>query len=721
MKFRYLFQASFLILFFLWIPHESMASGQPGGSGPLYPYKDVGDGQPATSVILTLVDGMAVDKEGTIYLSHRSKNRIRKVTRDGIITTVAGTGIAGYGGDGGPALQADLNFPAGLALDADGNLYVADRNNHRVRKIDKQGIIITVAGTGEASWNGDDGPATEAALHHPSDLEVDGEGSLYISDRSNSRIRKVDAGGIITTIAGMGLPDFGGDYGLAVDALLKYPFGICLDRRGNLYIADRGNNRVRKVDGHGIITTVAGDGTHSFAGDYGPANQSSLAFPTDVVVDDSGNLYIADRNNNRVRMVDPLGVIITFMGTGKSHYNGDNEIAAESNLHLPFALAIDHGQNLMVADRNHFRVRSAHLKDGRVKTVAGNGKSLFKGDGGPGRGATLDSPSGIVVDGKGNVLFAEKNHHRIRRLDRRGFITTLAGSGREGNEGDGGPALQAALFLPSQMAIDPQGNIYFASRVGNGWVVRKIDGGGTITRFAGNGRQGNSGDGGPALQASFYTISDVVTDRHGNVYISDQTSGNIRKVDRKGRITSVLKDKLADLAEEVHVNGLVVDEEGNLFFSDSGSSKIRKIDLQGNVTDVAGTGDFEDHGDGGPALEAGVRSPGGLVIGPGGSLYVAESQSSRIRKIDKDGVISRVAGTGVAGFSGDGGPAIQAQIKTPDRMAFDAQGNLFFTDRDNNRVRKIDPHGIISTVAGHGNFGWMQDGLEVRITVHNFP
>jgi len=213
-----------------------------------------------------------------------------------------------------------LNFPAGLAFDK-GNLYIADRNNHRIRKIDLNGIITTVAGTGKPGCCNDNGLATEAGLHFPSDVDIDLEGNLYISDRSNNRIRKVNSVGIITTIAGLGKPGYSGDFGPAKEALLKYPFGISLDRKGSIFIADRGNNRVRKIDQRGIITTIAGDGTHSFGGDYGPANQSSLAFPTDVIVDSFGVVYIADRNNNRVRKIDRSGVITTLMGFSQTEFN----------------------------------------------------------------------------------------------------------------------------------------------------------------------------------------------------------------------------------------------------------------------------------------------------------------------------------------------------------------------------------------------------------------
>ena len=506
-----------------------MSVSADSGSGP-YPYKDIGDGKKASEVVLTLVDGIAIDSEGNLFISHRSKNRIRKVDKDGVITTLAGNGRAGYSGDNGPALQASFNFPAGLCLDPTGNLYVADRNNHRVRRVDTSGIVTTVAGVGIPDMGGDDGPAVDAYLNYPSDLVCDGKGNLYISDRSNNRIRKVDSEGTITTIVGMGLPEFGGDFGPATGAFLKYPFGIDLDQKGNLYIADRGNNRIRKVDTQGIITTIAGDGTHFFSGDYGPATRASLAFPTDVVVDGQGNLYIADRNNNRIRKVSSLGIMTTVMGTGESGYNGDTEIASESTLHLPFALALSPDEKLVIVDRNHFRVRGMDLKSHAITTLAGNGDFWFRGDGGPGTGATLESPSGMAVDSRGHVIFSDKMHNRLRLIDEKGFIFTIAGTGNQGNEGDGGTALEASLFLPGAVAVGPKNNIYFVSPQGSSKFVRKIDPQGRITRFAGNGVLGDEGDGGQAVQASFGVIQDIAVDGQGNVYLADLTNRKVRKV-----------------------------------------------------------------------------------------------------------------------------------------------------------------------------------------------
>lgn len=686
-----------------------------------FPIENIGDGQHALTVILTLVDGITVDPDGNIYISHRSKNRIRKIDKGGIITTIGGNGRAGFSGDGGPALEASFNYPAGLTFD-NGNLYIADRNNHRIRKIDSSGVITTVAGNGTRDYAGDDGPAIEASLNLPSDVACDKDGNLYISDRSNHVIRKVDPQGIITTFAGLGVPWFGGDNGLAKIAFLKFPFGITLDSKGNLFIADRGNNRIRKVNRQGIITTVAGDGLFASRGDHGQAIMANLAYPTDVAVDNAGNIYIADRNNSRVRRVDTNGVITSLIGTGVTHFNGDQGLASQTNLHLPFALAVEpDNQSLIVVDRSHFRVRRMFFETGRIETIAGNGKFLVKGDQGQALGATLNGPRGILIDARGNIIFADQMHHKLRKINQRGFITNFAGDGKSGHLGDGGPAIIASLLRPTVVEKDRAGNIYVVSPSGNGWVIRKIDPQGIISLFAGNSKVGISGDGGLAVDASFYTIRDIAVDHDGNVYVADAANSFIRKIGKEGKIQKFAEESWKKLDGEIHPNGLAFDSVGNLFVSDSGSSKIWKIDAKGVITHVAGTGDFEDFGDGGFALEAGIRSPGGLAFSPSGDLYLAEGRTNRIRKISKEGRISLVAGNGMAGFSGDGGPAKEAQLNNPSRIAFDARGNLFFTDRINNRVRKIDTNEIITTIAGNQNFGFLLDGLEVNLIVHDFP
>ena len=686
-----------------------------------FPYPEFGDGQPALLVPLGLVDGIAVDDQN-IYFSDRSNHLIRKINHQGIITTIAGNGIADFRGDGGPALQASLNCPAGLVLDSQGNIYVADRNNHRVRKISRNGIITTVAGNGIGDYSGDDGPALEASLNLPSDVAVDREGNLFISDRSNNRIRKVDPQGTITTYAGLGPAWYGGDYDLALDAYLKFPFGIALDGNGNLYIADRGNNRIRKVNSDGIITTVAGDGLFASRGDRGPATRANLAYPTDVAVDTSGNYYIADRNNSLVRKVTPLGIISQIVGTGVTHFNGDQGLAPETNLHLPFAVALSADEKyLYIVDRNHFRIRKLEFATQRITTVAGNGHRFKEENPGKALGALLNGPWGLEIDKSGNLIVADQSNHILRKVTPEGFIFNFAGNGKPGESGDGKPAKAATLHKPTILVYDPHQNLYVAVRSGNGWRIRKINPQGQISWFAGNSKVGTEGDGEPAKNASFYVIADMAADSAGNLYIADRANPFVRKIDRNGIITRIGGTDWAKLEGDIHPNGIELDAKNNIYVSDSGSSRIWKINSHGGVSRFAGNGDFEDHGDGGPALKAGIRSPGDLKFSPSGELYVAEERGHYIRKIDSQGIIHRVAGTGVAGFGGDGGPALQAQINGPTSMVFDQQGNLYFTDRVNGRIRKVDAQGIISTVAGKEHGGYLEEGLEINLIIHNFP
>ena len=260
---------------------------------------------------------MAVDGAGNLYIADTNNDRIRKVDSAGTITTIAGTGERRFGGDGGPAIQAQLDAPSGVVVDGAGNLYIADRANHRIRKVDSTGTITTIAGTGERGFGGDGGPATQARLNYPYGVAVDGAGNLYIADLANHRIRKVDSTGTITTFAGTGERGFGGDGGPASQAQLNFPTGVAVDEAGNLYIADWSNARIRKVDGTGTITTIAGTGERGFSGDSGPATQAQLDDPTGVAVDGAGTLYIADASNHRIRLLTPTA---TGSSLGFAHF-----------------------------------------------------------------------------------------------------------------------------------------------------------------------------------------------------------------------------------------------------------------------------------------------------------------------------------------------------------------------------------------------------------------
>ena len=325
----------------------------------------------------------------------------------GVIRTVAGSGTRGFGGDGSSATSAALDQPRAVAVGPDGTVYIADTFNHRVRRVDPGGQVTTLVGTGQAAYSGDGGPSRDATLHWPHGLVVDPAGAaLFIADAANHRIRRVDlASGVISTVAGNGNPGFSGDGGPATAAQLQDPKSVWVAPSGELYIADSANERIRRVDRQGVITTIAGNGVPGFAGDGGPAVAAQFDGPRGVAGDSAGNLYVADDNNHRVRRIDAAGV---------------------------------------------------------VTTLAGNGTAASAGDGGPARAAQLDHPRGLAVDGGGNVFIAETMSHRIRMVAPDGSIATAAGCGRSGYGGDGGPATVARLFEPRGVAVDAAGRLYVA-------------------------------------------------------------------------------------------------------------------------------------------------------------------------------------------------------------------------------------------------------------------
>lgn len=333
----------------------------------------------------------------------------------GTIQTVAGNGTPGVAGDGGPATAAQLGTPFGIAVDAAGNIYIADADNHCIRKVAINGIIATVAGSCIAGYSGDGGPATSARFYAPNDVAIDANGNLYISDTLNHVIRKVALNGIITTFAGSGVAGDLGDGGLATAARLNYPHGIAVDAVGNLYIADLNNNRIRKVDSAGIITTVAGTGNAGFSGDGGPATSAQLRHAVDVNVDVAGNLYIADAENHRIRKVNTSGIITTIAGNGNSGYSGDGGLAVNAQLNLPHGVAVDIHNNVYVSDRLNHRVRKIDAS-GLIITMAGTGAAGYSGDGGLATQAQLNQPFHLAIDSSGKLYFSQWPEHRVRRV-----------------------------------------------------------------------------------------------------------------------------------------------------------------------------------------------------------------------------------------------------------------------------------------------------------------
>jgi sugar lactone lactonase YvrE len=320
-------------------------------------YSDSNEGNPAVTALLAYPHDVVVDKEGNLYIADTYNHRVRKVNTQGIITTVAGDGNEGYGGDGGPAIAAKFNNPEGLAIDSKGNLYIADRDNHRIRKVDTRGIVTTVAGNGNEGYSGDEGFAVAAKLNDPTGIAIDNTGNVYIADMDNHRIRKIDSDGVITTVVGNGNARYSGDGELATVAELNSPHDVTIDKEGNFYITDTRNHRIRKVNVNSIITTIAGNGNEGYSGDEGPAIAAKLNDPESIVVDSKGNLYIADMDNHRIRQINnTLGVIRTVAGDGHEGYS-EGDSAITSALNDPEGIGIDGKDNLYIADTQNHRIR----------------------------------------------------------------------------------------------------------------------------------------------------------------------------------------------------------------------------------------------------------------------------------------------------------------------------------------------------------------------------
>jgi uncharacterized protein (TIGR03437 family) len=483
-----------------------------------------GDGGPATSAALRSPAGLAVDSAGNVYISDTSNQRVRRIV-NGVINTVAGTGQAGFSGDGAAATSAQLFGVRGLAVAPDGTVYVADSNNFRVRRFTIGGVITTVAGTGVTNFTGDGGLATSATLSFIEDIALASDGRLFLADFENFRVRVVN-GGNIATFAGNGNAHYSGDGGPATNAVLNAPSGLARDKGGNLYICDQLANRIRRIDPFGTIDVVAGSNRPGFGGDGGPATQASMSFPVDVKFDPAGNLYIADSSNNRVRKVTPSGVISTLAGTGATGFSGDGGAATAARLNDPSGLALDAAGNLYVSDLGNFRVRKI-TPAGIITTFAGNGTSGSGGDGGQATNATLTGPVGLAFDSAGNLYIADAGATVVRKVTPTSVISTFAGNGQGGFAGDGGPASGAALAGPQGVSVDGSGNVNIVDSFNN--RIRQVTPDGKIHTIAGIGTAGLSGDGGPATAAELNSPYAIDIDLAGNLYIADG-NGRIRLI-----------------------------------------------------------------------------------------------------------------------------------------------------------------------------------------------
>jgi trimeric autotransporter adhesin len=690
-------------IFFGLLASGALAFAQPytistvaGGAPPATP-------APAASMSLGQPLRVTTDGAGNLYFT--SLNCVFRVDSGGNLTLIAGNSRAGFSGDGGPAVEAQLSAPAGLAIDFAGDIFIADSANNVVREVTPDGIIHTVAGNGLPGVPGslgDFGPATQANLHTPSGVAVDDSGDLFIADSADNSIREVTPDGNISTFAGNGYPGYAGDTGAPFSAALWQPQDVAVASNGIIYIADTGNAVIRAVS-QGIINTVAGNTTVGYAGDGAAATSANLFEPFAVTVDTSGNFYIADLGNDVIRKVTvtsgstctvgtttvacPTGNISTVAGMGTlPSFSGDGSAATKANLEFPSGVVVDNQGNLYIADTGNRRIRKVNTS-GTISTVAGNGLASYSGDLGPATAAQLNSPTGVGVDTSGNIYVADSLNGVVREVLQGGTIFSIGGG---------------TLVSPQGVAVDSSGNAYIADPQDN--RVRKIGADGSFTVFAGNGTPGYSGDGGAATNAELNWPISVAVDQDGNVYIADFYNYRIRKVGIDGTITTVAGNGIqgysgdggpATLASINGSLGIAVDTAGNLYIADANNSRVREVTVDGIIQTIAGTGVPGYTGDGGAAASAQIISPKGVVVDAMGSVYFVDG-TTLIRKILPGGVITTIAGNGTQGYSGDGGVATQAQLNAPTGLWLDAAGNVYVADTGNNAVRLLQPAGPVS-------------------------
>ena len=937
-----------------------------------------GDGGPATAALFNQPIHTARDNAGNTYIADYFNHRVRMVDPYGVITTVVGNGTSGYSGDGGPATAAALTYPAALALDAAGNLYISDYGNAHIRKVNTSGIISNFAGSGGSGALGDGGPATAAVIVGPWGLAIDTAGNVYVGQYAGgNRIRKISTSGIITTYAGTGVPGFSGDGWMATAANLNSVSNLTFDQYGNLYFGDESNQRVRKISPTGIITTVAGCGTLGYGGDGGPATAAFLYRPVGVAVDAAGNLYIGDEYNNRVRRVNTAGIISTIAGTGSSGFSGDGGPATAAKITHPFCVAIYDSLNLYICDGANNRIRivpgynrppvftggvsqTLVVCQNSIATSINSLLAVLDSDAyqsetwsllsGPAHGTAAVSftstslgvpltPSGLSYTPSSG--YSGYDTFRVKVTD--GFladtisiyvtvnpnpssiagvtsfcvgVTSALSDATTGGVWSSSNTTVAPIGTSSGIVSGAAGGVATISytistgcaatvAVTVSTVIAPITGSATLCTGATSALSDASGGGvwsssssvaaigsstgivsgiaagtttitystgGICIATMFMTVSTTPAPITGTTYVctgaattlSDLTPGgawssgaiSIATVGSSSGVVTGVSTGMTGITYTIGlscittiivtvnsvpatisgtgymcpggtttltaatpggiwtssnltvaaigsstgiVNGISAGTDNISYTLSSGCYAVSMVTVNptpsilgftsvytgstsvltsvpsggiwsssnpaiatigsasgvvsgiaagtANITytsavgcvgvavgtvvnpslapqiivSIAGNGSGSYSGDGGAATSAAINHPYDAIVDGSGNIYISDYNNNRIRKVNTSGIISTIAGTGSAGFGGDGGPATSAQLNHPGDMLVDVSGNLYFSDISNNRVRKVNSSGIISTIAGSSSAGFAGDGSAATAAFLNNP
>jgi DNA-binding beta-propeller fold protein YncE len=686
------------------------------------------------------LDGSA----GCTYISDTFGHKVWMIDATGAASVLIGGSYTGTPTSGQAANTQLVNQPWGLAQDATGNLYISDKNAHRIYKVDKTGVVTRFAGIGSGRFTGDARSGDTAGFNSPRGLAYY-NGSLYVADASNNRIRRINlSNNIVNTVAGGGNPAVKagdpagiGDSGPAVLGKLSAPEGLAFASDGTMFISDTGNNRIRKVDtsSPAVITTVAGGGTCPAAltgtaltncqlGNGRDASSVILNGPSGIVVDSSGDLIFAERGNNRVRAVDlPSDTISTIVGSGTSGSTGDGALANNARLNAPTGVALGASGDVLIADTNNGKVRV--VSGGIIQSLTNF--RTFNGDGAA-LSTQFGNPSGIAVDSAGNLYVSDTSNNRVRKIDTVGNVTTIAGGGNDSTEG--AAATSASLNAPTGIAVDPSGSTIYVSDSGNN-RIRRISGG-LINTAVGGGTLTGEGLVGTQVQLSLGIGSDLkqrkiaalALDSAGNLYFTDPGNHLVRMLRTDGTVVTLAGIRgvsggagdggPASSALLNSPSGIEVNADGsNVFIADSYNHVVRVLCVKGTadvpcsggtiypVAGEMGSADF-DSSDTSPAYDLRHRNPAGLVLDGKGNLIYADTRNQSIRKLSLGTLVTTVIagqdanrdGDYMPFYSGDNVLGTSARFSYPTDVAIDANGNIFITDAANGLIRQLIPNPV---------------------------
>jgi sugar lactone lactonase YvrE len=609
--------------------------------------------------------------------------------KQNILRLLAGNAV-GPGNSNGTGTSAKFYYPDGVAVDSSGNVYVADTSNNLIRKITPAGVVTTLAGSG--SQGSTDGTGVAASFNIPTGVAVDSSGNVYVADSGNNLIRKITPAGVVNTFAGSGTQ--GSTDGTGVAASFNNPFGVAVDSSGNVYVADEYNNLVRKITSGGVVTTFA----------------SGFFYPTGVAVDASGNIYVADSVNQIVWEFNSSGSVITSSSSGFSS--------------SPIGVAVDSSGNVYVTEGQANIIQKGTLGSS-FTTFAGSGSPGLAN--GTGTAASFNSPAGIAVDSSGNVYVADGTNNEIRKITSSGVVTTLAGAGPLVTGATNGTGTAASFSNPWGMTVDSSGNVYVADSYNS--LIRKITSTGVVTTLAGGAWTFTDGTG---TAAGFAIPTAVAVDSSGNVYAADTFSNSIRKITSGGVVTTLAGggsgtwfygnapgsiNGTGSAASFNSPEGLAIDSSGNIYVADEGNNMIRKITSGGVVTTFAGSGSQGSAN--GTGTAASFYSPFAIAVDGSDNIYVADTYNNLIRKITPGGVVTTLAGSGSQGSADGTGAA--ASFNRPFGITADSAGYVYVADTHNNLIRKITPSGVVSTVIGQFTSNFNTVGLPLANSTLQTP